>query len=71
MNYKKKIVWQNINSSKEKGKILTGKIIAIENEQMKEELITCAIIDFNGIRVLIQQLKYRKILKMIKSYLEI
>ena len=29
----KKIVWQNINSSKEKGKILTGKIIAIENEQ--------------------------------------
>lgn len=49
----KKIVWQNINSSKEKGKILTGKIIAIENEQMKEELITCAIIDFNGIRVLI------------------
>ena len=41
-----------INSSKEKGKILTGKIIAIENEQMKEELITCAIIDFNGIRVL-------------------
>ena len=26
----KKIVWQNINSSKEKGKILTGKIIAIE-----------------------------------------
>lgn len=29
----KKIVWQNINSSKEKGKILTGKIIAIENDQ--------------------------------------
>ena len=34
----KKIIWQNINSSKEKGKILTGKIIAIENEQMKEEM---------------------------------
>ena len=30
-----KIIWQNINSSKEKGKILNGKIIAIEVEKMK------------------------------------
>ena len=29
-----KIIWQNINSSKEKGKILNGKIIAIEVEKM-------------------------------------
>lgn len=49
----KKIVWQNINSSKEKGKILKGKIIAIETEKMKLESIVCAIIDFYGIKVLI------------------
>lgn len=48
-----KIIWQNINSSKEKGKILKGKIIAIEVEKMKEDDITCAIIDFNGVKVLI------------------
>lgn len=48
-----KIVWQNINSSIEKGKILTGKIIAIEVEKMKEQNITCAIVDFKGIKVLI------------------
>ena len=34
---KEKIVWQNINSSKEKGKILTGKITAIETERMKDK----------------------------------
>lgn len=48
-----KIVWQNINSSIEKGKILSGKIIAIETEQMKEQDITCAIVDFRGVKVLI------------------
>lgn len=48
-----KIIWQNINSSKERGKILTGKIIAIEIEKMKENFITCAIVDFKGIKVLI------------------
>ena len=48
-----KIVWQNINSSIEKGKILTGKIIAIEVEKMKEQSITCAIVDFKGVKVLI------------------
>lgn len=48
-----KIIWQNINSSKEKGKILSGKIIAIEVEKMKDDDITCAIIDFKGIKVLI------------------
>ena len=48
-----KIIWQNINSSKDKGKILTGKIIAIETEKMKESNITCAIVDFKGIKVLI------------------
>lgn len=48
-----KITWQNINSSKERGKILTGNIIAIEVEKMKEENITCAIVNFIGIKVLI------------------
>ena len=48
-----KIIWQNINSSKEKGKILEGKITAIEVEKMKEQNITCAIIDFKGIKVII------------------
>ena len=45
-------VWQEIlgNADKERGKILTGKIIAIEVEKMKEDNITCAIIDFKGIK---------------------
>ncbi len=49
----KKIIWQNINSSKERGKILSGKIIAIEIEKVNEDNITCAIVDFKGIKVLI------------------
>ena len=48
-----KIIWQNINSSKEKGKILKGNIIAIETEKMKDKNIVCAIIDFKGIKILI------------------
>jgi len=48
-----KILWQNINSSKEKGKILSGKIVAIEVEKMKDKDIVCAIVDFKGIKVLI------------------
>lgn len=48
-----KIVWQNINSSKGKGKILKGNIIAIEVEKMKDTNVTCAIVDFKGIKVLI------------------
>lgn len=48
-----KITWQNINSSKTKGKILTGNIIAIEIEKMKDSNITCAIVDFKGVKVLI------------------
>ena len=48
-----KITWQNINSSKTKGKILTGNIIAIETEKMKDSNITCAIVDFKGVKVLI------------------
>lgn len=43
-----KIIWQNINSSKDR-----GKIIAIETEKMKDVDIACAIIDFKGIKVLI------------------
>ncbi|MCI8519188.1 MAG: 30S ribosomal protein S1 [Clostridia bacterium] len=48
-----KIIWQNVNSSKEKGKILTGKIVAIEVEKMREDEIVCAIVDFKGIKVLV------------------
>ena len=51
MNCKK--IWQNINSSKERGKFLTGNIIAIETEKMKGQDIVCAIIDFKGIKILI------------------
>ena len=50
---KEKIIWQNINSSKEKGKNLTGKIVAREVEKMGEDNIICAIVDFKGIKVLI------------------
>lgn len=48
-----KIIWQNIHSSKVKGKILAGKIIAIETEKMKDKDINCAIVNFKGIKVLI------------------
>lgn len=48
-----KIIWQNVNSSKEKKKILTGKIVAIEVEKMGENDIVCAIVDFKGIKVLV------------------
>lgn len=50
---KDKIIWQNINSSKERGKILSGTIVAIETEKMKDMDITCAIVDFKGIKILI------------------
>ena len=50
---REKIIWKNINSSIEKGKILKGKIIAMETEQMKNEKIICAIVDFKGIKVMI------------------
>lgn len=48
-----KITWQNINSSKTKGKILTGNVIGIETEKMKDTNITCAIVEFKGIKILI------------------
>ena len=50
---KEKITWQNINSSKEREKILKGKIIAIEEEKVGGQIINCAIVDFRGIKVLI------------------
>ena len=48
-----KIKSQNINSSKEKFKILKGNIVAIETEKMKEQNINCAIVDFKGIKIMI------------------
>lgn len=65
----RKIIWQNINSSKEKGKILKGRIIAIETEKMKENLIVCAIIDFKGIKVLIPATEISKEFKNDKKLL--
>lgn len=50
---KQKIVWQNINASKDKSKVLTGKIVALETEKMNNEEINCAIVDFKGIKILI------------------
>lgn len=58
----KQIAWQNINTSEEKNKILTGKAIAIECEKIKlthedgkvyEEEINCLIVNFRNIKVLI------------------
>lgn len=58
----KQIAWQNINTSEEKNKILTGKAIAIESEKIKlthedgkvyEEEINCLIVNFRNIKVLI------------------
>lgn len=58
----KQIAWQNINTSEEKNKILTGKAIAIECEKIKlthedgkvyEKEINCLIVNFRNIKVLI------------------
>lgn len=56
------IAWQNINTSEEKNKILSGKAIAIESEKVKltneqgkvvEENINCLVVNFKNIKVLI------------------
>lgn len=58
----KQFAWQNINTSEEKNKILSGKAIAIENEKVKlthedgkiyEDNINCVIVNFKNIKVLI------------------
>ena len=58
----KQIAWQNINTSEDKNKILSGRIVAIETEKInvldknkkeKEEIINCAVINFKNIKVLI------------------
>lgn len=58
----KQIAWQNINTSEEKNKILSGKAVAIEGEKIKltdkdgklyEENINCIVINFRNIKVLI------------------
>lgn len=58
----KQIAWQNINTSEEKNKILTGKAVAIESEKVRlthedgkvyEEEINCIIVNFKNIKVLI------------------
>ena len=58
----KQIAWQNINTSEEKNKILSGKAIAIESEKVRltnkqgitsEENINCIIVNFKNIKVLI------------------
>ena len=64
----RKIIWQNINSSKEKFKILKGNIIAIETEKMKEKNITCAIVDFKGVKIIIPATEMLQEGKMIKNY---
>lgn len=58
----KQIAWQNINTSEEKNKILSGKAIAIESEKVKlthddgkiyEDNINCIVVNFKNIKVLI------------------
>lgn len=58
----KQIAWQNINTSEEKNKILSGKAVAIESEKIKltdedgklyEENINCIVVNFRNIKVLI------------------
>lgn len=58
----KQIAWQNVNTSEEKNKILSGKAIAIETEKVKltnekkektEENINCLVVNFKNIKVLI------------------
>ena len=56
------IAWQNINTSEDKNKVLSGKAIAIETEKVKltneqgkviEENINCLVVNFRNIKVLI------------------
>ena len=56
----KQIAWQNINTSEEKNKILSGKAIAIESEKVKlthddgkiyEDTINCIVVNFKNIKV--------------------
>lgn len=58
----KQIAWQNINTSEEKNKILSGKAVAIENEKIRlsdkngginKESINCIVVNFKNIKVLI------------------
>lgn len=58
----KQIAWQNINTSEEKRKILSGKAVAIETEKVKltkedgkihEENVNCLVVNFKNIKVLI------------------
>lgn len=58
----KQIAWQNINTSEDKNKILSGKAVAIETEKIKltnengkttEENINCIVVNFKSIKVLI------------------
>ena len=60
--FEKQIAWQNINTSEEKNKILSGKAVAIESERVKlthedgkvyEEEINCIRVNFKNIKVLI------------------
>lgn len=48
-----KVIWQHINSSKERKKILTEEIIAMETVDMNGKNINCAILKYGGIRILI------------------
>ena len=53
MEEKEKIAWQNINSSKDINKILTGSIVAIETEKMLDKIVVCGIVEFKGVRILL------------------
>lgn len=71
----KQIAWQNINTSWQKGKILTGTAVAIETEKVKlsignkieEKEIDSLIVNFKNIKVLIpaEELKNGKVDKKV------
>ena len=48
-----KIIWQHINSSRDRNKILTEEIIAMETIKMNDKDIICAILKYGRIKILI------------------
>lgn len=48
-----KIIWQHINASKERNKILTGEIIAMETVEMNGKNINCAILKYGSVKIII------------------
>lgn len=48
-----KIIWQHINSSKDRNKILTSEVIAMETIEMNGKNINCAILKYGSVKIII------------------